>query len=102
MRRVQENGPRWVSQLINNKEWNKTLVEELLSEEDMIRALAIRLDQVGIRDRLVWNHTKSGLYITSSGYLTAMEMRRNGKLGGRRGVGQVTMCPKLGGRGLED
>ncbi|GAA0176382.1 hypothetical protein LIER_29386 [Lithospermum erythrorhizon] len=82
MRGLQMDGPQWVSQL-NKKEWDMAIVLEFLSEEDASRVLEIRLGKVTVRDRLVWNHTKSGTYTTSSGNITAREMRRNGELGGK-------------------
>ncbi|GAA0163217.1 hypothetical protein LIER_19134 [Lithospermum erythrorhizon] len=83
MRGVQGDGPQWVSQLINNKERDTALMGKLLSEKTASRVLEIRLGKVTVRDRLVWNRTKGGAYTTSSGYLTAREMRQNGEMGGK-------------------
>ncbi|GAA0156366.1 hypothetical protein LIER_38260 [Lithospermum erythrorhizon] len=54
--------------------------KRLLEEEDVARVLPIPLSKHRIRDRIVWNHIKSGVYLTSSGYLTTREMRFNGSL----------------------
>ncbi|GAA0159110.1 hypothetical protein LIER_38793 [Lithospermum erythrorhizon] len=82
MRRERGDEPRWVSQLIHGNEWDKAAVRRHLEGEDMETVLVIPLSKHRIRDRIVWNHTKSGVYITSSGYLMTREMRLNGELGG--------------------
>ncbi|GAA0156809.1 hypothetical protein LIER_38347 [Lithospermum erythrorhizon] len=59
----------------------RTWVEALMGEADakLIRAIAISKRQY--HDRLVWHHTKSGNYLTSSRYLSARDMNKNGELG---------------------
>ncbi|GAA0176359.1 hypothetical protein LIER_29366 [Lithospermum erythrorhizon] len=75
-------GPRCVSQLIENGAWNANLIQDLLNSEDARLVLSIPLSRQRIRDRIVWNHTKSGMYTTSSGYLSERSMKKNGELGG--------------------
>ncbi|GAA0175469.1 hypothetical protein LIER_28636 [Lithospermum erythrorhizon] len=67
-----------VSQFINNGQWNEELILDLFNEEDARKILAIPLSRSHIRDRVVWHHTNCGVYLTSSGYKSARELKRNG------------------------
>ncbi|GAA0148328.1 hypothetical protein LIER_07803 [Lithospermum erythrorhizon] len=58
------------------------LVNSVMDNDDANLVLAIPLSRQQIRDRLVWNHTKSGNYLTSLGYLSVRNMKRIGELGG--------------------
>ncbi|GAA0157671.1 hypothetical protein LIER_14891 [Lithospermum erythrorhizon] len=37
----------------------------------------------GGRDKLIWQHSRCGQYLTGSGYKSAKEMKKNGELRGR-------------------
>ncbi|GAA0179660.1 hypothetical protein LIER_30001 [Lithospermum erythrorhizon] len=83
---------RWVSQLISNGEWIKEEVERCVEGEDGQRILAMPLSLRGGRDKLVWQHSCSGVYMTCSGHKCANSELR-GKARGEgsiRGGGQGT------------
>ncbi|GAA0157875.1 hypothetical protein LIER_38538 [Lithospermum erythrorhizon] len=82
MRGARNDGPRYVSQCTKNGKWDTELVKSVMDSDNANLVLAIPLSRQQIRDRLVWNHTKSGNYLTSSGYLSTRNMKRNGELGG--------------------
>ncbi|GAA0176209.1 hypothetical protein LIER_42041 [Lithospermum erythrorhizon] len=65
------DGPRCVSQLIEQGHWNAPLINRLMDSDDAKLLLSIPFSWQNIRDRLVWNHKKTGIYLTSSGYLSA-------------------------------
>ncbi|GAA0187338.1 hypothetical protein LIER_34626 [Lithospermum erythrorhizon] len=51
----------------------------------MVEGRKVLRKEIGWRvrdDRLVWNHIKSGTYLSSSGYLSARDMKKNGEIGG--------------------
>ncbi|GAA0151152.1 hypothetical protein LIER_09934 [Lithospermum erythrorhizon] len=66
-----------VSQLIHEGQWNANLVRRLFDEEDTSRILAIPLSKFHVRDKMVWNHTKCGTYLTSSGYRSARDYKKD-------------------------
>ncbi|GAA0175267.1 hypothetical protein LIER_28477 [Lithospermum erythrorhizon] len=82
MHRSRGDGPKWVSQLITGGAWDSGEVSRLMEGEEMNRVLSIPLSKHNIRDRVIWNHSRSGEYYTSSWYLTARDMRKNGDLHG--------------------
>ncbi|GAA0170366.1 hypothetical protein LIER_40941 [Lithospermum erythrorhizon] len=51
-----------------------------MGDDDAQLVLSIPLSKQSIRDKLVWNHTKSGIYLTCSGYRSARDMKKNGEL----------------------
>ncbi|GAA0183763.1 hypothetical protein LIER_31117 [Lithospermum erythrorhizon] len=72
---------RWrVSQLIRDGAWREDVIKELFAEDDVKQILAIPSSKFHVRDKLVWHHIKSGIYITSSGYKSARELKKNGEL----------------------
>ncbi|GAA0141552.1 hypothetical protein LIER_02672 [Lithospermum erythrorhizon] len=91
-----DTGPNWVSQLIWGGQWDLEEVSRVLGEEDAKLILAIPLSRHGIMDRLVWNHTKSGCYLTCSGYKLACTMKNNGDLEGRSVGDGSTVRPSDG------
>ncbi|GAA0160329.1 hypothetical protein LIER_16910 [Lithospermum erythrorhizon] len=74
---------RWVSQLMTNGQWIKEEVESCLQGDDIQRVLAIPLSRRGIRDKLIWSHTRCGKYCTCSGYKCARNMKKRGELPGK-------------------
>ncbi|GAA0152537.1 hypothetical protein LIER_10992 [Lithospermum erythrorhizon] len=61
-----------VSHLMKEGHWDVQEVTRIVGAVDASLVLAIPLSQNQIMDRLVWNHTKSGCYLTCSGYKTGM------------------------------
>ncbi|GAA0185225.1 hypothetical protein LIER_32513 [Lithospermum erythrorhizon] len=57
-------------------------VEQLLGSEDAANVLAIPLSRRIVRDKLVWHHIRSRVYLICSGYKCACDMKRNGKVRG--------------------
>ncbi|GAA0169382.1 hypothetical protein LIER_23885 [Lithospermum erythrorhizon] len=83
-----------VSQLIREGRWDVQEVIRVIGAPDAQLILSIPLSRHEIMDRLVWNHTKSGSYLTCSGYKRACDVKRNGDLGGRaRGGGSLARGP---------
>ncbi|GAA0162731.1 hypothetical protein LIER_18761 [Lithospermum erythrorhizon] len=52
--------------------------KSIMSRDEARKVLAIPLSRQRIHDRVIWNHTKSGHYLTCSGYISAREMKLNG------------------------
>ncbi|GAA0183140.1 hypothetical protein LIER_30608 [Lithospermum erythrorhizon] len=92
--------PHWVSQLIRSAEWDKGRVEEVVEGEDVKNVLFIPLSRRGIKDRLIWNHTRCGNYLTCSEYKCAQTMKRNGELRAK-GIGEGSRH-EAGNRGWKD
>ncbi|GAA0186425.1 hypothetical protein LIER_33713 [Lithospermum erythrorhizon] len=63
----------WMAKFIGGKK-----VSKVLGNDDAKQVLAIPLSRHHIMDRLVWNHTRSGCYLTCSRYKSAREMKRKG------------------------
>ncbi|GAA0166061.1 hypothetical protein LIER_21308 [Lithospermum erythrorhizon] len=68
---------RWVSQLIRDGSWIKEEVDKCIEGEDMGLVLSIPLSLRGKRDQLIWKNSRSGTYITFSGYKYARDMRKS-------------------------
>ncbi|GAA0141775.1 hypothetical protein LIER_02840 [Lithospermum erythrorhizon] len=52
----------------------------MLDAEDTKKILAIPLSRYDIHNKLVWHHTKCGIYLTSSGYNNAKDLKKIGEL----------------------
>lgn len=48
--------------------WNRDLLHQLFSSTDRDRILAIPLSFRQVPDKLIWHHTKDGVYQVKSGY----------------------------------
>ncbi|GAA0159428.1 hypothetical protein LIER_44131 [Lithospermum erythrorhizon] len=82
MRGTRRGDTRWVSQFIKEEPWDRRVIEQVMDLEDANKIMAIPLSKHHIRDRLIWNHTKSMTYLTCSGYWTTLDLKRNGDLQG--------------------
>ncbi|GAA0151018.1 hypothetical protein LIER_09828 [Lithospermum erythrorhizon] len=89
LRGDQGDRPRWVSQLIRRGEWIEGAVGKLMEGDDLAKVLVLPLSHRGMEDKLIWNHTHCGHYLTSSGYKCAHEMKKNGELRGKAGEEQL-------------
>lgn len=64
-----------VNQLIQNKYWNKELVERVFNKADVEDILRIPISFIRRQDRLVWIDTKNGLYSVRIGYGIAKRLQ---------------------------
>ncbi|GAA0155015.1 hypothetical protein LIER_12842 [Lithospermum erythrorhizon] len=58
-------------------------VEHLLGSDDATSVLSIPLSRRNGMDKLIWNYTRSGVYLTCLGYKCARDMIRNGECRGK-------------------
>ena len=67
-----------VSNLINpvSKEWDVSLLEQYVAQEDIPLILSLAISPTHRRDTVCWSHTKNGQYTVKSGYWVATNMMR--------------------------
>lgn len=53
---------------MNREGWNNVLLKQLFSEEEEELVKRITVSSVGMRERLMWKHSKDGQYNVKSGY----------------------------------
>lgn len=49
-------------------QWNAALIQQLFTSKNAAEILSLPISQVEARDRLVWQHTKEGIYSVVSAY----------------------------------
>ena len=67
-----------VSTLINlvSKEWDVSLLEQYVAQEDIPMILSLAISPNHRRDTVCWSHTKNGQYTVKSGYWVATNLMR--------------------------
>ncbi|GAA0152967.1 hypothetical protein LIER_37598 [Lithospermum erythrorhizon] len=71
----------------------------MLGNDDAANVLSIPLSRSNIRDKVIWHHTRSEVYLTCSGYKCACDMKRNGEVRvDQRGNAVVGVLSTLVGR----
>lgn len=78
-----ESMPELVVDLIDGGigQWRSDVVPNCFGNEEARCILSMPLSKFGCDDKLIWHHTKSGVYTVKSGYYIAQELSRNGELG---------------------
>lgn len=62
--------------------WKDDVLSAVLQEEDVKAARSIPLPISNMEDRLIWHFSKRGAYTVSSGYETALGLKRLGMTAG--------------------
>ncbi|KAF7134615.1 hypothetical protein RHSIM_Rhsim08G0178900 [Rhododendron simsii] len=55
--------------------WRRDVLEEIVSQEEMLAITAMSISQFKRKDSLVWHHTRDGVYSVRSGYHLAVQMK---------------------------
>lgn len=55
-----------------NGEWNKDLLDQIFSPEDVKKILEVLLGSFNNADELIWSYSKEGKYNVRSGYRATM------------------------------
>lgn len=73
-----------ISQLIDptTHEWRTDLLETVLHNEDVQIVKSMPLPKGDMADGWIWHYTTSGVYTVSSGYETALTLKRKGSIQG--------------------
>ena len=83
-----------ICDLINSKakQWDREMVDQLLSKEDAQHVCAIPISRIGTPNVMVWHYTKTGDYTVRSGYhlLKSLE-NNNGEISRVNDTNAVTM-----------
>lgn len=58
--------------------WNQELLNQIFLKEDVDDSESIRISQTDCPDRLIWHHTKSGMFSVRSAYCLANNMDKRG------------------------
>lgn len=68
----------WVSELMcaESHSWNVGLVQSLFSQKDSSAILQTPISQLGLHDKLVWQHTQQGQFTVASAYHRASQQRK--------------------------
>ncbi|KAB2622478.1 ribonuclease H protein [Pyrus ussuriensis x Pyrus communis] len=71
-------------------QWNEGLVRSLFMEEEARFVLGLPISISRVPDKLIWHHTRNGVYTVRTGYGLALDLFANGELG-KRGLGMGTV-----------
>lgn len=62
-------------------QWCSDIVTTCFSSEEARCMLSMPLSKFGCGNKLIWHHTKGGVYSVKTGYYIAQDLSRNGELG---------------------
>lgn len=70
-----------VKELVNQDQvgWHVHLLHQLFNEADVRAILTTPISIMGLSDKLIWPHTKTGQYSVRSGYKMAKSLKREAR-----------------------
>ena len=71
----EELGPRTVSELLTQKNWNRLLLQQLFQPWEVTAIMKIPVPQEGGVDKWAWHHSKNGEFTVRSAYYVAMNAK---------------------------